>query len=121
MSDDLSERRLAENELAFRKSNEKVTKELDQLKEAAEKDGHEQLAQGTDIPLQFYCECSNMGCRKRITFTPGKYKELHQNSNQFILVPGHEVAEVERVVFRGDSYIVVEKYKTILPDGKISA
>lgn len=111
MNENLSERRLVENQVVFRQANEQVPKELDSIKAAAESEGYSSLVHETDMPLHFYCECSDENCRKRIVMTPGEYKELHQNHSQFVLVPGHEVPEIEQVVRSGDNYIAVEKYK----------
>lgn len=110
-----SERRLAENEVMFRLNNEQVTQGLTALKQAAVSEGHDELARDVDLPLYFYCECSDEKCRKRILLKPSEYDELHQNNSQFVLVPGHEVPEIERVVFRSDTFIVVEKFITPPP------
>ena len=111
MDEPVSERRFAENEVIFRQKNEKLTDELAMFKSSADAEGHGELADNIDIPLHFYCECSDDKCRQRIVLTPSEYKQLHQNRRQFVLVPGHQVAEFERVVTTTDKYIVVEKRK----------
>lgn len=116
MSDDFSPRRLAENEVVFRQRNEKITKDLEALQKTAEAEGHDAIAQNakndSEVPLHFYCECSDEKCRQRIILKPKEYRELHANSSQFIIVPGHRVPEVERVVATTDQYHVIEKYMT---------
>lgn len=112
MDKKLSERRLAENQVIFRQTNEQVPKELQAVKSAAESEGRGALVGDIDTPLHFYCECSDENCRQRIVMKPSKYDELHQNSAQFILVPGHHIPQIERIMFEGDSYIVVQKYNT---------
>jgi hypothetical protein len=97
--DELSERRLAENEVIFREVNKSV-------QEFIEKD----LYNAHSGPLHFYCECSNAACRQRVALTAQKYKELHQNSKRFVVVRGHELPEIEKVIQQEDGYAVVEKY-----------
>ena len=109
MTHGLSERRLVENEVAFRQANEHIQKNLKQLKQMASNEDNPRLYSHKG-KVYFYCECADENCRKRIAISPKKYEELHQNSSQFILIPGHEVTEVERVVYRTDQYEVVEKY-----------
>lgn len=108
-----AEHRLAENEMVFKQSNEQVIKGLTALKQAAASEGEAGiLGQDGDMPLYFYCECSDENCRQRIIMKPSKYEQLHQNSSQFVLVPGHEIPEIERVVFRNERFVVVEKFIT---------
>lgn len=118
MSNTPSPRRLAENEVIFRQANEKVSRELDDLRQAAASDGHTGMVPDKDPELHFYCECSDEKCRKRIVMSPAKYKQLHQNSSQFVLLPGHNVPELERVVDGSKEYIVVEKVITPPAQGK---
>ena len=112
MTEDFSERRMAANEVIFRRYNEKVVDSLAELKEAVESEGHSSLVRDIDKPLHFYCECSDEKCSKRIIITPSQYKKLHQKKNQFIVLPGHVVPEYEHVVQSAENYLVVEKYLT---------
>lgn len=116
MSDEYSERRLVENEVVFRQRNEQITKDLEALQKAAESEGHDSIAQNakydSGVPLHFYCECSDENCRQRIVLKPKEYSELHANSSQFIVIPGHHVPKIERVVLTTGNYEVVEKYIT---------
>lgn len=111
MEESLSERRLAENELLFRNANEKVRESLEKLKNSDEAKAVPSLAKN-DIPVHFYCECSDKKCRKRIIMKPDEHKKLHQNSSQFVLIPGHEITSIERVMKTEDDYVVVEKLIT---------
>lgn len=111
-----SERRLVENQVLFRQRNEKIAQDLAALKKAAAAEGHEKIAQNVeqhiDKPLHFYCECADEKCRQRIVLKPSEYQELHQNSSQFVLLPGHNLPGMERVVLSRDAFIIVEKYET---------
>ncbi len=114
----MSDRRLAENEVFFRQSNEKIAQGFAELKEMAEAEGHSDWLDDTDQPVQFFCECSDESCRKRIEMKSSKYIELHKNSSQFIVLSGHDVAKIEHVLKAEKDYILVEKY--ITPPKKVS-
>jgi hypothetical protein len=109
-----SERRLVENEMVFRQANQKVQDGLEALRLATTAEGHPELVPDTDIKLHFYCECSNEKCRERIELTAKKYRSLHKNRQQFVIIPGHEVEDVETVRLRNDGdYSIVEKHMKI--------
>jgi len=114
----MSERRLAENEVFFRQSNEKVGKGMKELEDIAKEEKQGDWMQEANNPVPFYCECSDENCRRRITFSPHAYRELHQNSSQFVILPGHHVPEVEQIVQKTKAYMVVEKY--IAPPANIN-
>ncbi|MGH7195803.1 MAG: hypothetical protein ACREGA_03430 [Candidatus Saccharimonadales bacterium] len=101
---------LAENEAVFREYNEGVQKGLDELKKVAAEEDQQYLAQEINSPLHFYCECADENCRERIQLTPKEYKEVHANRSRFIVVAGHNVAALEKVVGRELEYWVVEKF-----------
>jgi hypothetical protein len=109
-----SERRLVENEVIFRQHNEKVQQDLEALRDEAKTEGHDILPR-EDMSVHFYCECAKETCHERIVLTPDEYKEFHQNSSQFIVLPGHNFPEVERIVLTNDKLMVVEKYITPPP------
>jgi hypothetical protein len=109
--DQLSERRLAENEVIFRQRNKKIQVHMDELKAVAKAEGQQNSVEEIDFELSFYCECSDPRCQKRIELLPSKYQELHQNRMQFVLIPGHDVEAIEHVVESWANYVVTEKYK----------
>jgi hypothetical protein len=113
MSEALQEKKWAQNEQVFRQHNEKVINELVSTKEIAKEHGQLEYAKGIDdLALLFYCECSNENCRLRIPLTPKEYTDKHQNSSQFILIPGHHIPKIERIVHDYGHYVVVEKFIT---------
>jgi hypothetical protein len=57
----------------------------------------------------FVCECADIACVERIELPIPQYEALRSVATHFIVKPGHELAEEERVVERHDSYLVVEK------------
>ena len=118
MSKPPSLRRMAENQVVFRRLNEQIPKGLGALEKAAKSEGHGELIQNTDMPLHFYCECSDENCRQRIILKTSEYKRLHQSKRQFVIIPGHEVPEIERSISKTKKYMVVEKFEK--PDQKVS-
>jgi hypothetical protein len=99
--EELSERRLVENEMLFRSTNREVQRRV--KKDRAKRHGPD----GTK--LHFYCECSRIYCRDRIKMTVDEYEDATENEKQFIILPGHENTRVEKVVRSDDGYSVVEK------------
>lgn len=112
MSESLSERRLAENEVLFRESNKEIAEGFSELKSVAQEEGYSEWAEQADKPVGFYCECSNKNCRERIKLRPSEYNDIHQNTSQFVVLPGHNLPKIERIVHSNKEYLVVEKYLT---------
>lgn len=95
----ISERRLKENEVIFRRANTEVKKTVQELKGSKTK---------TTIP--FFCECSDMNCREQIELTPSQYEETHKNPKQFIVIDGHEIPKIEKPVASRRKFNIVEKF-----------
>jgi hypothetical protein len=99
--EELSERRLVENEMLFRSTNREVQRRVKADLRKADK---------PDVTkLHFYCECSSFYCRERIKLTIDEYEEATVNEKQFIVLPRHENTLVEKVVRSAAGYVVVEK------------
>lgn len=111
MGSPLSDRRQVENEVVFREANENAQKDLTELKEIAEEEHDEYWTQNSDKVFEFFCECSDENCHQPIPLKPSVYKEIHNNRNQFVLVPGHQADAIEKVILEDSNYIVVEKYE----------
>jgi hypothetical protein len=112
MNQSFSERRLVENEVFFRQPNTRMAEGFKDLEKTAKEVGAKEWANATDKHFNFYCECSDENCRKKINLKPSEYLRIHKNSSQFVVLPGHNVADVERIVQSNDDWIVVEKYLT---------
>ena len=82
---DARERRLTENELLFREVNERIDDVASQLG-------------GEETTYEFVCECSDANCVDRVALTLGQYEWLRARPLLFVVVAGHEVASIERVV-----------------------
>jgi hypothetical protein len=89
------EKRLALNEAMFREINERLEAQLPP-------DGNNYLS--------ILCECADPDCTTRIEITPHEYQAARADPRQFILVPGHELVEVEEVMNHGQRYEIVRKH-----------
>ena len=85
----------ARNEEVFRDVNDRIDAGADRLQVAT--------------PLPFHCECSNASCVEKITVAPEEYKRVVDERFHFMVIPGHENSEVERIVSEHSDFLVVEK------------
>jgi hypothetical protein len=83
--------RIEQTELFFRAVNEEI----------ARNDGH-----GTTL---FICECGNPACSERIALTAQALQHLHAENGLFVVLPGHEIPDVETVVDHSNGYLIVRK------------
>jgi hypothetical protein len=98
--DDLQRQRLAQNEEAFREINERITMRVERF-------------QYLDTVVQtVICECSDEKCVERVSLTPKEYRFVRSKPDRFVVAPGHDEPEIERVIYRHDRYWVVEKLDT---------
>lgn len=86
------EERLGKNEAVFREVNERIR-------------------DVTIVPAetQFLCECADASCTAPVTMTLSDYEAVRANPRHFLVVPGHEVLEVEDVVEQHPAFTVVRK------------
>jgi hypothetical protein len=113
MADTLSEKRWAENQIIFRRANQHVPKDLTVLKSVAQNEELTELVEDIEsTTIGFYCECSDEKCRSRIAMTPEDYLALHRTEKQFLVLPGHEIPDIEHVIVSSKDYNVIEKYRT---------
>ena len=57
----------------------------------------------------FICECMDESCDKGVPLTIEEYEHIRARSNSFLVIPGHEVPEVEEVIEASDRFLVVAK------------
>ena len=89
--------RIAANEASFREIN------------ATLHDGLSKAELEQDEPVAFVCECGMASCHALVRIPLERYKAARAHNARFVIVPGHEVPDVERVVDRNESWAVVEK------------
>ena len=58
---------------------------------------------------QFVCECSDPNCTHRLEATLDEYEEVRADGATFMLAPGHEDEDIERLVANRGRFDVVEK------------
>jgi hypothetical protein len=81
--------------------------------EALFRDVNERIAESAErfdaSSTQFVCECADANCTSRLEATLNEYEQVRSDGATFMLVPGHEHADIERVVERRSRFNVVEK------------
>lgn len=93
MADRSDKERIAQNESIFREINERV----------------EEIGTAVEGPTEFLCECARTDCTERLVVPLDIYEQVRARSRHFLVVPGHERLEYERVVDQGDGWLVVTK------------
>jgi hypothetical protein len=88
--------------------------------EALFRDVNERIAESAERfdaeSTQFVCECADPGCAHRLEATLDEYEEVRADGATFMLAPGHEHTDIERVVARRSRFNVVEKVQTTVRD-----
>ena len=95
-------RRLRQNEELMEELNRRMERMLEEIREDDE-------ATDADDPIAFLCECSRLDCRERVHLKPSLFDRIHKDPEQFVLVPGHEMPEIERVVDQVGDFLIVRK------------
>lgn len=95
----LWEQRAARNESLFREVNQNIARL------------EEQHGDTTTAPV-FVCECANEGCTERLKVDPETFRRVRMDSRRFLVIPGHEDPQLERVVETHADYLIVEKTGT---------
>jgi hypothetical protein len=90
--DDAYARRVASREINGRRVNEAIAR-----------------GRQTGEAATFVCECGRIGCNTTLTLSLEDYETARTGFKRFVLVPGHELTDLERVVERGDGYVIVVK------------
>ncbi len=104
-----AERKQIENEMFFRRMNEKVGDNLGAVDAMHIEDGNIDLNRDELLLLRFKCECSDENCTERIAVELSKYQEIHEDRNAFIVKPDHQVDPIEKVITKDTNYSVVRK------------
>ena len=96
-----TEIRRARNEALFREVNERI--------EAISKG----FAEGEQQPerMGLVCECGRQECTEMLEAAVAEYEAVRSNPRRFLVLPGHEQTDIERVVERNSRFFVVEKFE----------
>jgi len=65
--------------------------------------------EGDPGPAVFVCECGHLGCSSTLELEIAEYESVRTNFDRFLVIPGHEIEAVDRVVERHAGYLVVVK------------
>jgi hypothetical protein len=90
------ERQVAENEVRFRGLNERLEDQAD-------------MWQGREGELSLVCECGDEDCTAAIDLSVREYEAVRAVETQFVVIRGHERADVEDVVVGFEDWLVVRK------------
>jgi hypothetical protein len=104
-----AERRQIENEMIFRRINEKVGDDLGALDAMHIDDGNIELITDEALILSFKCECSDENCEERIPMKLVEYQSIHANRDTFVVRPDHQVDPIEKVLRETPSYNLLKK------------
>ena len=95
-------RRIADNESRFREINERLRDDLRRLPDDQE-------------PVGFVCECGRVDCAAPVALTLKEYETIRASSLDFLVVPGHELGDVEDVVDVNERFARVRKHPEAAP------
>ena len=93
--------RRARTEALFRDVNERIAESA-----------HRFEAEST----QFVCECADANCTHRLEVTLDEYEQVRADGATFMLAPGHEDDDIERVLEKRGRFNVVEKVQRTVRD-----
>lgn len=100
MASERSKMRRNKNEELFRAENERIQNMAEGLLDSA----------GAHfMPISFTCECSDANCNQKIELPLEDFKVAHQYDDRYIIVPGHEQKDIEKVIDRAGNFVIVEK------------
>lgn len=90
----VSTERFSRNQVIFREVNERLR----------------EVADPSATVTQYVCECGHAECRETIELDLVDYDAIRSTPNAFVILPGHEKLEFERVVEdANDRFMLIEK------------
>ena len=93
------EARVAHTEALFRHVNERIAESAERFDASS---------------AEFVCECADPNCADRVPATLEQYEDVRSDGTLFLLTPGHENDEIERVVERPHPRLaIVEKFNGV--------
>jgi hypothetical protein len=86
--------------------------------EALFRDVNERIAESAEHfdadRTEFVCECSDPSCTHRIVASLTEYEEVRDESTTFLVVPGHEQGDIERVVADRGRFRIIDKVQAVV-------
>ena len=88
----VSPERLVRNQVLFREVNERIA----------------EVSASWGGAGEYLCECSHDECVETLTLSALEYERIRSSPNVFVIVPGHESSQVDRLVETSDGLSLVE-------------
>ena len=86
--------------------------------EALFRDVNERIAESAErfdaTGTEFVCECSDPKCTHRVPASLAEYEEVRAEPTTFLLAPGHEHEDIERVISDRGRFRIVEKVQSVV-------
>lgn len=57
----------------------------------------------------YFCECAEPKCRERVRLRETDYERVRSDSRHFVIVPGHELPDLETVIEQHEGWSIIEK------------
>jgi hypothetical protein len=91
------EERIAFNEALFRQVNERLEESLTDMGDHS-------------ASIEIFCECGQGECMEKIRVGRDVYEQVRQHPARFLVAPGHDAPDVDRVIETLDTFQIVEKH-----------
>jgi hypothetical protein len=88
------EDRIAKNEVLFREVNERI----------------DEVQERPATTFRVVCECGDASCKEMLEIMSAEYRKVRAQPTHFIVIPGHEIPDVETVVESTADFYVVRKH-----------
>jgi len=89
-------RRIGENEALYRSINDKIESLNETFGVVAE-------------TMAVICECGKLECSEQIELDIPTYEHVRADPTHFVVLPGHELLDVETVIERHNGFNIVRK------------
>ena len=70
---------------------------------------NDEIGRTDGATADYVCECGNPVCAEPIVLSAEILLRLHGESDLFVVLPGHEIREVETVVERADGLVIIRR------------
>jgi hypothetical protein len=97
---------VARNHALFREVNERIYSLSAGFRSRPAEDG---------LDLSFVCECGSGHCTAEVLIDTDDYSRIRAVPQRYVVLGGHELADVERVVEGAGDYVVVEALEVPVP------
>jgi uncharacterized Zn finger protein len=86
--------------------------------EALFRDVNERIAESAErfdpTGTEFFCECSDANCTHHVAATLAEYEEVRDEPTTFLVLPGHEEEDIEKVVSDRGRFRIVDKVQAVV-------